>query len=244
MKIIFLMGGNKIKLCGEQYPLYLTEVGGKSILERQIQRVQPLACEQVIFCIREEEIRNYRLDFIIKQIIPDAVCITVSGDTKGAVCTALLAGEYLNNGDEVLLLAIDDFIDEPVSNIISFFRKKNCSAGIVSFPSLHPRYSFARVDKSGMVIETSETQPVSNKALASFYYFTNGVQFLECAKDVIRKDRMVNGFFYLSQVVNEIILRQERVAIFDVSRESYHALKNEAHLARYISEFRETGGGG
>jgi dTDP-glucose pyrophosphorylase len=234
MKAVFLMAG---KDSGDAYPLYLTEIQGGLILEQQVRRIEGLDCEQIIFCVSAKDIKKYKIDFIIGQLTDAGKCVRINGETGGAACTALLAGEYLDNNDEILLLAIDDFIDEPLADIINYFRKSGCAAGIVSFKSVHPRYSFARTSDEGVVLETSEKQPVSNKALASFYYFSDGREFLEAAKNVIRKDRKVDDKFYISQVVNEIILRQRTVSIYEIPNSKYHPLKTEMQLAQYITEY-------
>jgi NDP-sugar pyrophosphorylase family protein len=239
MKIVFLMGGAKPEeIGGDGYPLYLTELGGTMILEQQARRVKALNPQEVIFCIPSADIARYNVDFIVRQIEPKAVCVRIPGETRGAVCSALLAGEYLNNDEEVFILAIDDFIDEPFERVVSYFREKECGAGVVAFKSIHPRYSFARVDGNGFVAETAEKQPISGDALASAYYFALGKEFVEAAENVIRKDRRINGKFYLSQTINEMILKQRRVGLFSIKNESYHPLKNEMQLARYVAEYQ------
>jgi dTDP-glucose pyrophosphorylase len=238
MKVVFLMGGGTAASSGEQYPLYLTEIQGRLILEQQVERIAPLSCEEVIFCAKSEDIEKYRVDYVVRQILPKGICIGVHGETQGAVCTALLAGEFLDNNGEVLILAIDDFIEEPMDGIIRCFRENNCGAGLVSFTSVHPRYSFARTNTFGIVVETAEKQPISNRALASFYYFASGHDFVECAKNILRKDRKINNRFYLSQVVNEIILGQKPVGLFGIPNAKYHPLKNEMQLAQYLAEYQ------
>jgi hypothetical protein len=60
----------------------------------------------------------------------------------------------------------------------------------------------------------------------------------ECAKNVLRKDHKINDRFYLSQVINEIILGQKPVGLFEIPNSKYHPLKNEMQLAQYLAEYR------
>ena len=62
---------------------------------------------------------------------------------------------------------------------------------------------------------------------------------MECAKDVIRKDNSVNGAFYISQTLNEMILRQKKVAMYKISNDKFHPLKTEMQLAQYMFELKE-----
>ena len=109
MNILFLMGGNSDKN-KEDYPLYLTEVKGKTILEKQIESAEALHPESIIFCMKETEIKQYSTDSVISQLVPNAKIIPITGMTKGAICTALLASEYVDTDEELLIMAIDDFI--------------------------------------------------------------------------------------------------------------------------------------
>ena len=69
MNILFLMGGNSDKN-KEDYPLYLTEVKGKTILEKQIESAEALHPESIIFCMKETEIKQYSTDSVISQLVP------------------------------------------------------------------------------------------------------------------------------------------------------------------------------
>ena len=161
------------------------------------------------------------------------------GETAGAVCTALLAGEWIDNDEELLLLAVDDFIDEDARLIVDRFRSAGWDAGIVCFRSVHPRYSFAAIGADGLAAEVCEKQPISRNALASFYYFKHGSTFVDCAKSTIRKDSRVNGAFYISQVLNEMILRQMAVGCHPIAGKAFHPLKSDLQLAQYIRELQD-----
>ena len=75
--------------------------------------------------------------------------------------------------------------------------------------------------------------------MVSFYYYKRGADFVECAKNVIRKDNLINGAFYLSQTLNEMILKQKKVSIYKLTNEKFHSLKTEMQLAQYITELMD-----
>lgn len=239
MQIIFLMGGHNFEKNREEYPLYLTEINEKLIIEKQIEYCYGLKPRKFLFCVKDEDIKNFQVNSVIKQLVPDSEIIIINDKTMGAVCTALLSIEYINNEEELILLAVDDFIEVSSENILHFFRKNKSDAGVVSFNSVHPRYSFAKLDDNNSVIEVSEKKPISKNALVSFYYYKKGSDFVECAKNVIRKDNLINGSFYLSQTLNEMILRQKKVSLYKITNEKFHPLKTEMQLAQYLTELME-----
>lgn len=239
MQIIFLMGGQNFEKNSEEYPLYLTEISEKLIIEKQIDYCRGLKPRKFLFCVKDKDIQNFQVDSVIKQLVPDSEIIIINDRTMGAVCTALLSIEFINNEEELILLAVDDFIEVSSENILQFFRESNSDAGVVSFNSVHPRYSFAKLDAENLVIEVSEKKPISKNALVSFYYYKRGSDFVESAKNVIRKDNLINGAFYLSQTLNEMILEQKKVSIYKINNEKFHPLKTEIQLAQYISELMD-----
>lgn len=239
MNILFLMGGNSDKN-KEDYPLYLTEVKGKTILEKQIESAEALHPESIIFCMKETEIKQYSTDSVISQLVPNAKIIPITGMTMGAICTALLASEYIDTDEELLIMAIDDFMDASGLAIIDEFRNNHADAGVVCFNSIHPRYSFVKVNADSEPTQFSEKTPISRHALISFYYFKCGSDFIACAKDVIRKDRLINGNFYISQSLNEMILRQKHIMVKEIESAQFHPLKTEHQLAEYIMEYNKS----
>ncbi|WP_239375039.1 glycosyltransferase family 2 protein [Snodgrassella gandavensis] len=239
MQIIFLMGGQNFEKNREDYPLYLTEINEKLIIEKQIDYCKGLHPRKFLFCVKNEDIKNFQVDSVIKQLVPDSDIIIINGPTKGAICTALLGIDYIDNDEELILLAVDDFIEVSSENIMNFFRNDKSDAGVISFDSVHPRYSFAKLDSNGRVIEVSEKKPISKNALVSFYYFKKGSDFVESAKNVIRKDNLINGSFYLSQTFNEMILKHKKVSHYKITNEKFHPLKTEMQLAQYLTELMD-----
>ncbi len=239
MNIMFLMGSSHIEKDKEDYPFYLTEINEKLILEQQIEYCKELKPTMHIFCVKEGDIKQFRVDSVIKQIVSNAQIIPIANQTCGAICTALLGYKYIANDDELILMAVDDFVSDSSKKIVQDFRTKSADAGVVSFTSVHPRYSFAKTDEFGNVVQAEEKLPISKNALVSFYYFRHGIDFTDCAMDVIRKDNPTKGNFYISQTLNEMILRQKKVVMHKISNDAFHPLKNELHLAQYIMDLKE-----
>ena len=69
MNIMFLMGSSHIEKDKEDYPFYLTEINEKLILEQQIEYCKELKPTMHIFCVKEGDIKQFRVDSVIKQIV-------------------------------------------------------------------------------------------------------------------------------------------------------------------------------
>lgn len=234
MKILVLMGGPKIELKGKKYPLYMTEVNKSMLIEKNIDLYKNLNPAQIIFCARREDIKDFNINEILKHLFKDSVCVSVYSLTKGAICTALLAMEYIDNDEELLITSIDEIIDVNYAEIVNCFRKDNLDVGLLSFNSMHPRYSYARVADNGKVEEVAEKKTISNNALASFFYFKKGSDFVKAAINVLKKDNPVQGSFFISQTINEMILLQKNIGLVKFDIKNFSPLKNEEQLLGYV----------
>ena len=112
MNIVVLMAGSHASSAQDSYPFYLTEIHGQIILERQVESLLSLQPSRVIFCVRAADIQKYKIDGVVQQCSDVSFCVPIEGDTAGSICTALLAGEWIDSDAELLLVAADDFVEE------------------------------------------------------------------------------------------------------------------------------------
>lgn len=236
MNIVVLMAGNSrdFEDKGHSYPKYLLEIQNKPIVERVIASLKSLS-HNIICIIRKSDQERFFLGDMLKILCPTAKIITVEDETKGAVCSALFAIEEINAAEELLIINGDQLIKKDISTAIKDFRNRNLDGGIVTFRSLHPRWSFVALEKNGLVTETSEKRPISDMATAGCYYYAKGADFVNAAFAVIRKDVSVNGNYYISSTYNELILAQKKIGIYEIPAKDYVSFANYQMYENYLS---------
>jgi hypothetical protein len=92
--------------------------------------------------------------------------------------------------------------------------------GIVTFRDglRNPKWSFARVDGDGFVVEVAEKNPISDIATAGFYYWRRGSDYVRCAERMIDRNIRVNNEFYVCPVYNEGIAEGLKFKTFEARR--------------------------
>ncbi len=233
MNILFLAAGADQNESEDGYPLCLAEFDGIPLIQRLAQEISDLNSKAMIVAFREEDVRRHHLDQVAQLIHPSAKIIRVQSPTQGAACTALLATEWVDNDEELLIINANEVLDIDFSKVISDFRSRGIDAGVVVFPSIHPRYSYVRVDDAGNVVEAAEKRPISRNATAGFYWFRKGKDFVQGAKDMVRKDARVNDKFYICPTFNELVLKGRRIGVFPIDKSAYHPLKNSRQVEHY-----------
>jgi dTDP-glucose pyrophosphorylase len=96
--------------------------------------------------------------------------------------------------------------------------ESDCDGGIPTFKSIHPKWSFAKVDDNGFVTEVAEKKPISDHATVGFYYWKRGSDFVKFANQMISENKRINNEFYVCPVYNEAITSQKKIRIFDVDK--------------------------
>lgn len=210
----------------DAYPLFLAEIEGKLIIEWIADGLRQLDDTSVIFAFRADDVRRLHLDSIARQLVDGAEVIEVAGETSGAACTALLAVDRLDLEDELLIANVSDLIDVDLGPVVQELRDAGADAGTVIFDSLHPRYSYVRMDDDGRVVEAAEKKPISRNATAGIYWFRRAAEFVEAAQSMIIKDTQVNGSFYISLTLNEMVLRDKDIRCVPIPAENYHPFKS------------------
>ena len=236
MNIVVLMAGagKDFEEQGHSYPKYLLEIHNKPIIQRVVESLKNLG-DNIICIIRKEDQEKFFLGDMMKILCPQVKVITVENITKGAVCTALFAIEDINNDDELLVINGDQLIKSNLYTAVADFRKRNLDGGILTFKSVHPRWSFVALDENGLVIETSEKRPISNNATAGCYYYAHGKDFVNACFNVIEKDESLNGLYYISSTYNEMILEQKKIGVFEIPRKDYISFANYQMYENYLS---------
>ena len=233
--IIPMAGGNQPADSSENYfPGPLIEIGGKPLIELIINNLSAIKEEtKFIFIVKEEDCDKFYLDNTIRLLSENCEIIKLRKPTQGAVCSCLMAIESVNNDDHLLIANGNQIIDVDYNEVLEYFNKNNCEAGVITFESVHPKWSYVRLDKNDNVVETAEKKPISKNAIAGFYYFNKGSGFVNAAFKMILNDRKVNGLYFIAPTFNDLILENKKIGVFKIKSECYHSF----YTTKKINEF-------
>jgi hypothetical protein len=232
---VLILGAAGAAADAETTPAWLAESGGEILIERFVKACSGLAAK-LVFAVRAQDMRRYRIDSVIGLAAPGSAVVPIAGETQGAACTALLCIQHLDRNDELLILNNNEFLDIDYKATIEGFRRQKYDAAVVTFHSIHPRYSYVQLDDAGLITEAAEKHPISRHATAGFYWFASGADFITAAQDMIRKDAHVDGKFFISLVFNELVLKQKRLGTTEVDSRHYFPLKSRRQVSVYEAD--------
>ena len=232
VSVIILAAGRSHDEAAQPPPL-LSERNGSLLIEQIFRQIDFKADTTLV--LQREQAKRERIDSVISILCPQANTVLATGPTSGAACSALLAINHIEPDSELLLLNANEFADVDAAAVIESFRARTLDAGTIVFPSLHPRYCYARLDDEGMVEEVSEKRPISRNAVAGFFWWRRGGDFIDCATEMIRTRNEVDGQFYICPTLNEMILHGKRVGVHKIDASDYHPLKSQAQNRAFES---------
>jgi HAD superfamily hydrolase (TIGR01509 family) len=143
--------GSRFQAAGYTFPKPLIDVEGKPMIQVVVDNLNIDAT--YIYVVQKEHRAKYNLDTLLNLITPNCKIVEVDGLTEGAACTTLLAKEFIDNDAPLVMANSDQFVEWDSNEFMYKMIEQKVDGGILTFTATHPKWSFAKVDNNGLVIE-------------------------------------------------------------------------------------------
>lgn len=244
LNILLLLAGQSSFFSKEEFifPRPLIEINGKSMIQHVIENLASIrGPKKFIFVVNDEDCRKHHLDNVLRLLTDkNTEIVRVSGETNGALCSALLAIEHIDDAVPLIIANADQIIETDLNEIINHFQEAHADGAVACFETVHPRWSYVRFDQQRHIIEAAEKRPISKHAIAGLYYFASGQDFVAAGMESIKKAAHVNGAYYVSGVLNELILKQKNLVAYHLDPECYHTLYSPQKIEEYQKKMSHT----
>ena len=208
--------GSRFAKAGYTFPKPLIEIFQKPMIQLVVENLSIEA--KFIFLVRKEHDQKYNVSSLLKVIAPNCEIVIVDKLTEGAACTTLLAENYIDKKDPLIIANSDQFLEWNSSKVLYEFTNKRLDGGIIVFNSLHPKWSYAKTDENDIVTEVAEKNVISNNATVGIYFWKKGSDYVKYAKQMIKKNIRVNNEFYVCPVFNEAIQDKKIIKIKKIDK--------------------------
>jgi dTDP-glucose pyrophosphorylase len=203
--------GSRFQQAGYTFPKPLIEVNGKPMIQVVVDNLNMEA--NFIFLVQKEHFDKYNLKYLLNLIANNCKIVIVDKLTEGAACTTLLAKEYIDNDNSLLIVNSDQFVEWNSNECMYSFKADSIDGGILTFKATHPKWSYAKVDDVGFVSEVAEKKVISEDATVGIYYWKHGSDYVKYAERMIEKNIRTNNEFYVCPVFNEAIEDGKKIKI-------------------------------
>ena len=220
------------------FPKPLFEINGIPMIELVVKNLDIIDNgKQFHFVISADDCDRFHLDHTLR-LLTDGRCnlLRLDRETRGAACSCLMAIESINNEMPLIISNADQIIEHDLNEVLDYFEDGGYDAGVICFESVHPRWSYVLLNENGLIIETAEKRPISKNAVAGFYYFRYGADFVAAAMRSIEKDANVNGLYYIAPALNEMILDRKKLGIYKIENSQYHSFYSPQKVKEYLKK--------
>lgn len=208
--------GSRFEKAGYTFPKPLIDVNGKPMIQVVVNN---LGFESPhTFIVQKSHREKYNLDSMLSIISNNCNIIEVDGITEGAACTTLLAKDLINNDNPLIIANSDQYVEWNTSEFMYKMQEQDADAGILTFRSTHPKWSFVKVDENNFVTEVAEKNPISDIATVGIYFWKKGSDYVKYAEQMISKNIRFNNEFYVCPVFNQAIEDGKKIKIFEIEK--------------------------
>jgi HAD superfamily hydrolase (TIGR01509 family) len=223
--------GSRFREAGFFFPKPIIEVLNKPMIQWVIESLNIDA--NYIFLIQKKHQEKFNIKSMLKLLQPNCKIIEIDKITEGAACTTLLAKKYINNNEPLIIANSDQYIKWNSSQSIYNFITRKIDGSILTFNSIHPKWSYAKCDENLNVVKVAEKEVISNNATVGVYFWKKGSDYVKYANQMIKKNIRVNNEFYVCPVFNEAIKDSKIIKIEKV--DEMHGLGTPEDLSNFLS---------
>lgn len=179
---------------------------------------------KIVFICRRDHDHDFKISQLLKEIFSDHIKVLfVDQITRGATETVLLARDFINTDEDIIVSDPDHFFDG-ASLYKAIIKKGENTAGIIPVfrpPDNDPKWSFTLFNKRGTALAVGEKDAGLAKkgayANIGAYYFSSGRLFVEEAESMIRNGDMYGSSdkkeFYIAPIYDRLIKKGYRVKV-------------------------------
>jgi len=227
--------GSRFEQAGYSFPKPLIDVNGKTMIQTVVDNLNIEA--RHIFIVQKSHYKKYHLETLLRSLVKNCQIIQVDGVTEGAACTTLLAKELIDNDNPLLIANSDQYVNWDSNEFMYSMQGDNIDAGILTFKSHHPKWSYVRLGEDSFVCEVAEKEPISDIATVGIYYWAKGSDYVKYAEQMIANDNRFNGEFYVCPVFQEAIEDGKKIKIFNIARKDMWGLGTPEDLERFLNNY-------
>lgn len=233
MNILIPMAGLGSRFPNSKLPKPLIDVNGIPMIQRAIESMG--IDGNYIFIIRSDHNTQFNLNKKIKDLFPNSTILNVDYLTEGPACTALIAENFINNNEPLIIANCDQIMHWDSKTFEIFCENYPHDGFVVTYFANTIKNSYVKLDNSGLILLSREKEIISNISTNGIHFWKKGRYFVESAKEMIfLNDRAPNGEFYIAPSYNHLINKGKKIGIFHIPNEQHWAVGTEEDLDFYL----------
>ena len=229
--------GSRFVDAGFTAPKPFIDVCSVVMIERVLENLK-VSNARYILIARDEHLVSEKASFERLREKYNCEILTVDKLTEGAACTILLSCWFINNDESLLLANSDQIVEMNIADFINDSIERKLDGSILTFPANHPKWSYAKTDSNGHLVELREKELISEHATVGLYYYQRGKDFVNSAIQMIANNDRVNNEFYTAPAYNYAVEKGLIIGIYGIKESQMFGLGTPEDLDIYIKHLK------
>ena len=231
--------GSRFSNAGYKKPKPFIDVNGQPMISRVLDNLNYPDANYFLIAQEKHLVQEKELVKKIKEKY-NVTFISINGLTEGTACTVLNARKHINNDYPLLIANSDQIVEMDITSFIDNCFANKLDGSILCFEDeeLNPKWSFAKINNHGLVIQVKEKEAISKYATVGIYLFSKGSDFINGAIDMIIANDRVNSEFYTCPVYNYVITDGKKIGIYNIEYEKMFGIGTPEDLNKYLKHIQ------
>jgi len=212
--------GLRFKNAGYKEPKMLIKAFNKTLLEWALDSLPLDLSTNLVFIGLKEHKEIYNLENFIRKKYGkfNPKFLWLDNVTRGQAETVYKAKNLVDFDTDLIIYNIDTYFQSKTlkRNLL----RNNVDGVLVAFKANDKRYSYAKIDENGYILETVEKEVISDYALTGFYHFKYPSDFFEVCEKYIKHNITIKNEFYIAPMYNDLIKKGKKF-IIDTTEECW-----------------------
>ena len=172
---------------------------------------------------------------LLKSITENPIIIEIDYITNGCTETCLLAKEYINNENPLVISNCDQILEWNHQKFIDFTQESEADGIVVTYHDNTELNSYIQLDENHHGVRLAEKEVISDRSLVGVHYWKKGKYFVKSARELITRNIRTNNEFYISLTYNMMI--EDNLIVTDYllsDDEHYYSVGTPNQLFDYL----------
>lgn len=239
MEIVITMAGlgSRFQKAGYKEPKFMIKAFGKTLFEWSMDSLIGYNDESTkyTFVVRKEcNAKDFIVEKMKKYGIDKCNIIEIDYLTDGQATSCMLAKEYWDKDDELLIYNIDTYV-EP-----NELKREDIKGDgfIPCFNAPGDHWSFVKTDETGKVVEIREKKRISDNCTIGVYYFKSCGLYEKMYNEYYNDERKLDkNEKYVAPIYNYMLEKNMELHICNIPSDKVHVLGTPDELNEFINTY-------
>ncbi len=239
MNVVITMAGlgSRFQKAGYQVPKFMIEAKGKTLFEwsmLSLSDFNKIENVKYIFIVRKETNSSEFIKNTMKKFGVDNIdIIEIDYLTDGQATTAILAKQFWNENEELVVYNIDTYVEPDCIK----YSEITGDGFIPCFNAPGDHWSFVRLDENGNAVEVREKERISDNCTIGLYYFKSCKLYEDLYNEYYCNDNhLEKNEKYIAPIYNYMIEKGMQVNISKIPYNKVHVLGTPKELNDFLVE--------